>query len=152
MIKRLLKAALTTVLGILILLPLSAVAIILNIKNVFKNFEWIKLGKGLIKVIGVFTQLITGLFNIIGIFSSTLLNATAGLLIRNIFTNSKDKNHLFGKIGVTTSMALGRAENQLDFNPKGWKLIMAVEKALFDKNHFKIAYRKYLDNDKISGF
>jgi hypothetical protein len=146
------KALLTTVLGVTILLPLAVIGILINLKNTIKNWTWKGFLQQTKKTCGIFFGFLTGLLNVIGIFTSVILNASAGLLIRNLYTNKLDENHLFGKLGVTTSMALGRAKKQDDLNLKGVKLTNLIEKVLLDKQHFEIAYNRYLEDAEISGF
>lgn len=146
------KALLTTVLGLTILLPLAVIGILINLRNTLKNWTWRGFLQQTKKTWNIFFGFLTGLLNVIGIFTSVILNASSGLLIHSLYTNKLDENHLFGKLGVTTSMALGRAKNQNCLNPKGVKLTNLIEKVLLDKQHFEIAYNRYLEDAEISGF
>jgi uncharacterized membrane protein len=153
---KLLKNFLAAIFGLLILLPMSIVGVLANLVISIRNKRLGKTPKKVRDVVkfGLLSgyDFFLGILYSIGIYSSVFLNVTSGLLVRELFTNKIDSDHLFGKVGITTSMALGRARLMGDLTTKGDDLLWVIEKILIDDNHFEESYSKYLDSGKVSGF
>lgn len=153
---KLIKNLLAFLLGLLILFPSSLLGILANLVISIRNKRLGKTPKKIKDVIifGLKSgyEFLLGILYSVGLYTSVFLNVTSGLLIRELFTKKLDDEHLFGKVGVSTSMALGKEKIKGGLTTKGDDLVWVIEKILMDKNHFEESYSKYLESGKVSGF
>lgn len=152
----LIKNLLPALLGILVLLPMSVVGILANLVISIRDNKLNKTTKRVKDTVkfGLISgyDFLLGILNSIGMYTSVFLNITSGLLIREVFTYKIDEEHLYGKVGITTSMALGKSKEENEINSRGNLLLWAIEKILINDNHFEESYSKFKESGKVSGF